>query len=153
MRSNKTNRALVYAWRVELATVPRSEWQRAHYIQQQLVDACKHRTPSGQQSIPRACRFCKHYGHSQRHCLAKREHEEDLLQAELATVASWQPKTVEEKAWKRMLDHYDNLYQAALAAGEQGCALEHGGPCHQCKGCLSWQGFYRDRHAAFVTDP
>lgn len=151
MRSNKHNRALVYAWRVELASIPRSEWQKALYIQQQLVEACNHKTPSGQQSIPRACRFCKHYGHSQRHCSVKREHEYATMLAVLAKLDST-PQTADETRWRRVLEHYDQLYQLALAAGEQGCVLDNGGPCHKCEGCLSWQAFYRDRHTAFVTD-
>ena len=151
MRSNKHNRALVYAWRVELASVPRSEWQRAHNIQQELADACNHKTPSGQQSVPRACRFCKYYGHSQRHCRAKLLHEHEVMQAEAAS-KSWAPQTDEERAWSRMLQHYDKLYQEALAAGQLGCVLDEGGPCHHCKGCVSWQAFYRNRHTALVTD-
>ena len=82
-RANKENAEEVAELRRRLSTVPANEWQRAYVLFDQIVALTGHVGPRGNKPIPRSCKFCKYYGHSQKFCDKKRDYEAQLLRAEM----------------------------------------------------------------------
>lgn len=88
-RATKENRAELAELRAELSRTPRYQWQKARYIMQQITSLTGHHMgPSGGSIVPRSCKFCKYFGHTQQHCPVRKAKEasdiEQALEAERA---------------------------------------------------------------------
>ena len=88
-RPTKEQEADVLKLRAELATLRKSDWQKATRIMAQLTQRMgKKKGPMGGAIEPRACAFCGYYGHTKQFCVRRMEAEEraaaDLLKQDKA---------------------------------------------------------------------
>ena len=80
-RPNKAVRKEVYALREELAKCHAYQWQRAGMIMQDIVHLLGHDHGPGRGRIePRACKYCKYYGHTKQWCPKRKEDEENEIE-------------------------------------------------------------------------
>ena len=117
-RPKKAVRAEVLALKAQLATLRSHEWVKAQMIFDQMTGLCGVEGPMGGRMVPRACRFCDHYGHTRQHCAAKKKRDEKLTarEIEMDKAAEYvRPQSAEECG-----DHQDweeiKRFRAALKA-------------------------------------
>ena len=76
--------------RSELATVPRSQWQRAQYIMSCIVAECGDwGGPSGANVTPRSCSYCRFYGHTKHSCPKRKQDVAAAADAEVQRDREW----------------------------------------------------------------
>ena len=139
----------VAALRTALGKCNSWEWQRAGAIMQQIVQLLGKTTgPEGARVEPRACKYCKYYGHTSQHCAqrlqdeaARCERESDVLLAEFRKWERENGGAGPNKAWNDWLAWADKRYAAACDAG-WGCD-EQESACGACAGCTGWREFIR----------
>lgn len=88
-RPTKAVRREVQALREELSKCHAYKWQRAGMIMQEIVHLLGHSSgPAGARIEPRACKYCKYYGHTRQWCPARKADEEreteEMVQSDLA---------------------------------------------------------------------
>ena len=87
-RANKENEERVAELRAKLAECRSDQWQRATYIMQEIAELCSSHTtgngPSGGRVEPRACKYCKYFGHTSQHCEQKKKDEEAAMELMIA---------------------------------------------------------------------
>ena len=67
--------------RTYLATLRESDWVKAGLIMQEIAQLVGRRLgPSNGRPTPRACRFCKYFGHTKQHCPARKEAQDRELE-------------------------------------------------------------------------
>lgn len=77
-RPKNAVRKEVEALREQLSTIPYDEWQRAQQVMLKITYALgKFHGPSRGMIQPRACKFCKFYGHTRQWCAARLQAEEE----------------------------------------------------------------------------
>lgn len=112
-RANKENAEVVKELREKLGECTVDSWQRAGYIMQQIAQlTSKGVGPSYGRVEPRACKYCKYYGHTKQHC-KKRKMDEDaeverLLKREREELKVEQ-KVVRKLPWWQMETQGDML--------------------------------------------
>ena len=80
-RPKKAVREEVMQLRARLNSLRDSEWVQAGLIMQRITSLLGHSNgPSNGRIEPRACRYCRYYGHTRQWCPARKEDEEAALQ-------------------------------------------------------------------------
>ena len=68
--------------RAILGTLRDTEWVKARYLQQAIMSAMGvGKGPSNGAVEPRACRYCRYYGHTRQSCTKRKADEEARLEA------------------------------------------------------------------------
>lgn len=151
-RPKKAVRAQYDALKARLCTLTTDRWQAAQVVFDEMCALCDAKGPSGGQMVPRACRFCHHYGHSRQHCphwLAKRERmtqrEIDVDEASgyLRPTSLDECQSPAHWAWIQEVMRIEAEHEAKLARGLQGCTrvVCCAGDVHlrcNCDGCKEW---------------
>ena len=68
-RARKGERTQVDALRVQLSWCHSHDWVRANMIMQNITSLIGNDSPMGGLVAPRACRYCKYYGHGKNDCV------------------------------------------------------------------------------------
>ena len=165
-RPKKAVQEEVAELRVKLGECRGHEWQRAHAIFQEICRLCEHKGSKGGigAPYPRACKFCDRYGHSTQFCKVKKAHDLEEEQREIQKImdeeTAWKARhvgTTLPRYWLARMEWLQERYDAACAAGLEGCTEEwdFGGTCEvhglplgkRCAGCEEWNAFMKIRDA------
>jgi hypothetical protein len=143
-RTTKANRAEAMAIKLRLSRVPMDQWQRAQVIMDELVACTNAKGPTGQNMVPRACKYCGFYGHTRQFCDKKaRDVERDMHLLELRCAAEYEEVlechcTPERWAW---ILKFRAIEAKAFDLIGRGVACDNGVAvqgCRECAGCVVW---------------
>lgn len=89
-RSNKANKEEIAVLRHALSKLHYAEWQQAGLIMQEITRLTgKFNGPSGGFVRPRACKYCKHFGHTKNFCEVRKRDEALAIEREVQEDAVW----------------------------------------------------------------
>ena len=145
-----------------MAQLRSHEWIKAQLIFDEMCMLCEVTGPTGGKMIPRACRFCDHYGHNRDKCPKWRARCEEMTEREMALDVAQgyvPPQCAEEVrapgVWEEIV-----AMRAIVARNEEGERLGIGEPwdpgCERkvgaesssdvvltcdCSSCATWSSF------------
>jgi hypothetical protein len=161
-RPKKAVAPQVNALRAQLAQLRSHEWIKAQLIFDEMCMLCEVTGPTGGKMIPRACRFCDHFGHNRDKCPKWRARCEAMTEREMALDVAQgyvPPQCAEEVrppgVWEEIV-----AMRAIVARNEEGerlgigeprdpaCKRTEGADCAaaivlgcDCSSCVSWNEF------------
>ena len=127
--------------REKLSKVHAWDWLKAQCIFSEICRLCEVVGPKGALMTPRACRYCKYYGHSRQFCPVLKQDEEGEYERMIYRYVPVEEHEVEPEQWKQISEmrRLNKRYKEAIAGGLRGCTV--GGPCLKCAGCEEWEEF------------
>lgn len=96
-RPRKAVRAEVLALKAELSECHYDNWVRAQGIFDRICELCEVKGPSDMKMTPRACRYCRYFGHTRQFCPLRSQEAAEVTQ-EAAPPA--EPETELEMQWR-----------------------------------------------------
>ena len=156
-RPHAKNKERVETLRAKLGTIRSDEWQKAQAVFDEMCALCEVHGPSGGMMVPRSCRVCKFFGHTQQFCPVKKARDAARTEREIERDRAHgyvPPSCVEEcpggqEQWEMICrqDEIERIQEEKTALG-MGCHVDRGwitcasdkvmpSECG-CQGCKEW---------------